>query len=40
MWEETDGEENAGKEVDPCTKTEQDLGNGIDYKVAGVEFHW
>ena len=34
MWEK-----NAGKEVDPCAKTEKEFGNGNDYKVAGVEFH-
>ena len=40
MGEVNDGEEDVGKEVDTCIQVEQALDNGIDNKVAGMEFHW
>ena len=33
------GEKDVGMEVDTCMQAEQALDNGIDNKVAGVEFH-
>ena len=36
--EVNDGEKSAGED-DTCIQTEQEFGNGVDNRIAGVEFH-
>ena len=40
VGEVSDGEEGVGKEVHTCIQAEKAHDNGIDNKVAGMEFHW